>query len=167
MTYLLLDNERHARKLQVEAKSASSIHNTERLVTYPDHIQLWNISFEFDNFSTAEIAVALTSLTEGRAVFKTEDVEACRIRDEPGAALKNLYKRHMGSKPDKMKLTELLVEAMLSPESPQKVTDRPLFKVLEKITGLATRNPLPTMEEIWAANQKSELLGKLKKSSSN
>jgi hypothetical protein len=40
LTYLLLDNERFASKLQAQASSATSIHNAERLVTRSDHIQL-------------------------------------------------------------------------------------------------------------------------------
>ncbi len=62
LTYLLLDNERFARKLQAEAQSATSIHNAERLVTRSDHIQLWDRSFEFDNFTTEELAYALSAL---------------------------------------------------------------------------------------------------------
>lgn len=162
ITYLLLDDERAARKLQAEAPTAMSIHNAERLVTRPDHIQLWDKSFEFDNFTTEELATALTKLADGKAIFTIEELEACKAHAEPGAALKKLYRGGLGENPNKLTLIQFLIEAMLAPSSPTKVADRPIIRMLDKIARLASRNPLPTRQEYWEANQRSEFLGLLR-----
>jgi hypothetical protein len=162
LTYLLLDNERFARKLHAEAQSAMSIHNAERLVTRPDHIQLWDRSFEFDNFTTEELARALSALAVGKVPFTVPELERCKADAEPGAALKKLYRDRTGGNPDKMALTDLLIDAMLDPANAIQVADRPIVKTLDKIARLAARNPLPTRQELWQTNQRSEFLGLLR-----
>lgn len=162
LTFLLLDNEGFARRLQHEAHDAKSIHHTRRNVTRPDHIKLWQRSFEFDNYSSAEIADALTSQAGGKSIFTSEDVKACEGHAAPGAALKKLFLNRVGKKLDKMELAEALVKTMFAPASPRKIANRPIVKVLDQITRLAARNPLPTMQETWELNQASEFLGKLR-----
>jgi hypothetical protein len=162
LTYLLLDNERFARKLQAEAKNAKSIHNSERLVTRPDHIQLWEKSFEFDNFSTDELARCLTALTAGKASFSAADLDACKMADEAGAALKALYRDRTGGNPDKTALTNLLMDEMFSSSQGTPVSDRPIVNTLDKVARLAARNPLPTRQDSWERNQRSEFLGLLR-----
>jgi hypothetical protein len=62
LTFLILDNERYARKLKQASKDAKSIHHRRRYVTRPEYIRVWASTFEFDNFACYEIAAALTAL---------------------------------------------------------------------------------------------------------
>jgi hypothetical protein len=161
LTFLLLDNEGFARKLRDEARDAKSIHHTRRNVTRIDHIKLWQLSFEFDNYSNAEIADALTAQSNGEPAFTPDEIENCREQVAHGAALKKLYLRRTGKKLDKMKLAETLVETMLAATSGTKIGSRPIVEVLEQVALLAARNPLPTMQKNWERNQASEFLGKV------
>ncbi len=71
-TFLILDNERYARKLKAEAQKAKSIHS-RRYVTRPEYIKIWKRSFEFDNFSCTEIASVLTEMIGGQPRFASTD----------------------------------------------------------------------------------------------
>jgi len=160
ITFLILDNENYAKKLKQEAKKAKSIHSDRRYVTRPDYIKIWRESFEFDNFSCSEIVAAMSNLAMGHASFTISEVSTCKRSPNPGACLKKLYaqKTHYGLQ--KIKLSEILVEHMLSPNSRRKIGNRPIVKVLTRVANLAARNPLPTMYKIWEENQASRYLGK-------
>jgi len=158
-TFLLLDNERYARKLKSEAQRAKSIHR-RRYVTRPDYIKVWKVSFEFDNCSCTEIATALCELAEGKAKFSCGEISSCKQSSDPGARLKDLYHRKTGQKLDKLKLSDRLTEQMLSPTSRRNLTNRPLTQTLERVSRLAAQNPFPTMQEVWEQNQASKYFGK-------
>jgi len=160
ITFLILDNERYARKLHAEARNAKSIHHTNRYVTRPEYIKVWRLSFEFDNYSNSEIAKALTLAASSNARLSAQEVEACRWDPEAGAALKRLYFQKAGKRLDKMHLAELLAEQLVSPRARKKLINRPIVKTLRNIERLASRNPLPTMQEYWERNQGSKYLGK-------
>ncbi|RLB20957.1 MAG: hypothetical protein DRG71_08980 [Deltaproteobacteria bacterium] len=103
------------------------------------------------------------NLAMGHANLTISEVSTCKRSPTPGACLKKLYsqKTHYGLK--KIKLSEILVEHMLSPNSRRKIGNRPIIKVLERVAQLAARNPLPTMYKIWEENQGSKYLGKKRK----
>jgi len=157
--FLILDNERYARKLKAEAQKAKSIHS-RRYVTRPEYIKVWQRSFEFDNFSSAEIAAVLTEMEFGKKRFSRVEIDTCRQNQESGAKLKELYRQKTGKKLDKLKLSVLLTEGMLSPAAHQKIANRPVIKTLKRVAGLAARNPFPTMQEVWETNQASKYFGK-------
>lgn len=158
-SFLILDNERYARKLKAEAQKAKSIHS-RRYVTRPEYLKVWKRSFEFDNFTCAEIAAALTKMAAGKRRFSRAEIDACRQSPEAGASLKNLYYQAIGKKLDKLRMSALLTESMLSPKSHRQVANRPIIKTLERVVRLAARNPLPTMQEVWETNQASKYFGK-------
>jgi hypothetical protein len=158
-TFLILDNERYARKLKAEAQKAKSIHGP-RYVTRPEYIKVWKRSFEFDNFSCAEIANALSELAVGKGRFSAVQIETCQQSPASGAMLKELYHQRTGKKLDKLRMTALLTERMLSPVSWRTIANRPITKTLERVARLAQRNPFPTMQEIWKENQASKFFGK-------
>jgi len=160
MTFLVLDNERYARKLQAEAREAKSIHHTRRYVTRSDYVKVWHRSFEFDNYSNTELASALTVLSSGKVRFSGTEVETCKNHTEHGSELKRLFKDRTGKKLNKMQFAETLVLAMLSPSSRKKIANRPIVRFLNRVAGLVTRNPLPTMHESWELNQISNFFGK-------
>jgi len=163
ITFLILDNENYAKKLKKEAHKAKSIHSNSRYVTRPDYIKIWKDSFEFDNFSCSEIVSALNKLSKGYATFKIKEISICKKSPNPGVSLKNLFREKTNYGLEKIKLAELLVEAMLSPTSRRKIINRPIIKVLTRVTNLSSRNPFPTMRETWEKNQASTYLGKKRK----
>src|SRR3990172_3931473 len=162
-TFLILDNERYARKLKAEAQKAKSIHS-RRYVTRPEYLKVWKRSFEFDNFSCAEIASVLTEIAAGNARFSRVEIDACQQNPESGAKLKKLYRRRTGNKLDKLKMITLLTERMLSPKSRHKIANRPVIKTLERVARRAARNPFPTRQEVWKKNQASKYFGKKRRS---
>ncbi len=160
LAFLILDNERYARKLNQEFKHAKSIHHKGRYVTRPEYIRIWKTSFEFDNFSCQEIAEALTEIAPTGVHFTRKEVGTCKKSPTPGASLKHLYKQKAGGDLPKTLLTEILVDRMLSSNGRRKISSRPIIKTLTRVARLAALNPFPTMQEIWERNQVSKYLGK-------
>ena len=132
-------------------------------MTRPEYIRIWKDAFEFDNFSCSEIANAMSELAQGHASFTTAEVAACKQNKNPGARLQELYERKAQYGLQKIKLTEILVDNMLSPTSRRKIENRPIIEALVRVARLAARNPLPTMYESWEKNQASKFLGKKRK----
>lgn len=160
ITFLVLDNENYAKKLKQEAQKAKSIHSNRRYVTRPEYIRIWKDSFEFDNFSCSEIASALNKLSKGHANFKCNELAICKKSSNPGVFLKNLFFEKTNYGLQKIKLADLLIESMLSPNSRRKIKNRPIIKVLERVANLASHNPFPTRHETWEKNQASTYFGK-------
>lgn len=158
-TFLILDNERYARKLKAEAQRAKSIHS-RRYVTRPEYLKIWRKSFEFDNFSSSEIAAALTAMAAGNTHFSRAQIDMCRQDANPGAMLKAVYQQRTGKKLNKMQLCELLVAGMLSAASHRTIKNRPITKTLQRVATLAARNQSPTLQEIWEKNQASGYFGR-------
>jgi len=162
-TFLILDNENYAERLKQESRKSKSIHSKQRYVTRPEYIRIWKDAFEFDNFSCSEIAAAMNELAQGYASFTAAEVTACKKDPNPGSSLQKLYKNKAKYGLQKIKLNEILIEHMMSPDSRRRIENRPIIKVLERVARLAARNPFPTMHEIWEKNQASKFLGKKRK----
>ena len=158
--FLILDNENYASKLKVEARKAKSIHTDKRFITRPEYIKIWKDSFEFDNFSSSELASAMSKVSEGRCKFLVPQIVACRATDNPGASLTKLYKSLTNYELPKIKLNEILVDAAISVKSKRKFEGRPIVRVLDRVLQLAALNHFPTMQESWEWNQESKHLGK-------
>lgn len=160
ITFLILDNERYARRLKAAAKDQKSIHHRRRYVTRPEYIKIWKTSYEFENFSPTEIAAALTQLLGKKARFTGQEIEGCKsIGGTRVQSLEQLYEQRTGKKLIKPDLSHALVSAMLLPTR-RSVRNRPIIRTLERVAQLAARNPLPTMQELWEKNQGSKYLGK-------
>ena len=70
-----------------------SIHRPRRYVTRPEHIKIWDKSFELDNFSPKEIATALGIMAQGKIRFSCQEISICiRNKGNPNKALKELTK---------------------------------------------------------------------------
>ena len=160
ITFLVLDNENYASELKREAKKAQSIHGAKRYVTRLDQIRIWQDSFEFDNFSCTEIACALNELAQGHATFTVQQVMKAKNHPTPGSKLTKLYFGETGRRLPKVKLSKILVRIMLSPAAKRNVENRPIVKILNRVRRLAVRNPLPSTQWLWEANQSSSFLGK-------
>lgn len=159
ITFLILDNENYASKLKTTARKAKSIHHKKRFATRPEYIRIWKKSFEFDNFSCAEIAAAMNELADGRAFFSREEITACNNGTVSGDLLSKLYQQKTGYGLNKINLSEILVSKALATKS-RKMSNRPIVQVLERIERLAALNHLPIRAEIWERNQASKFLGK-------
>ena len=130
LSFLILDNENHAKKFEEKLLKARSIHNNKRFVTRQESIKILENSFEFDNFSCDEIAVALTKLAQSHAIFSGDDIASVKEDRNPGSALKKLYKRKTNYELNKIKLAEILVDMIETSKSIQKIEDRPIIKIL-------------------------------------
>jgi hypothetical protein len=61
--YVLLDNEGGAAFVRKGLLDAKSEYSEKRAVTNAEYIHIWNLTYEFDNFSNREIAGAMSALT--------------------------------------------------------------------------------------------------------
>ena len=156
--FLILDNENYAATLKANAKKAKSIHGDRQFVTRPEYIKIWRDSFEFDNFSNTEIAVALTELARGLAAFTTNEVARARKDRNPGSALKSLYRQKAKYGLQKPKLAGNLVDIMMSPKARRAIENRPIIRTLDRVERLAALNHLPTTQRTRDANQTSRFL---------
>jgi hypothetical protein len=157
MTFLILDDEGNAKHLHEAAKTKRSIHGQDRLATPPEHIKIWSKDIEFDNFSDAEIANALTNITKKKWLFDAEEVQPARSGK---TALKDVFFQKTSYKLSKTKLAQALAEIACSPENQNSAyDDRPLVRHIQTIIQMASRNPFPTDREAWQHNQRSFLLG--------
>ena len=137
----------------------TSIQTNRRYITRPEYIRIWKRSFEFDNFSCAEIAAALCEVAKGHARFTAKQVRDAREEPNPGAALAALYRCEANYGLPKIALSEALVRRMLDPATRRKVDNRPIVRILNRIATLAVRNHLPTTQRTRDANQESRFLG--------
>lgn len=160
-TFLILDNEGHAKRLEAEAKKMKSIHEQDRYVTRPEHIKIWDKSFELDNFSPKEIATALSAMTRGNIRFSYQKVTICiKDKNSPIRKLEELYKRDTGRDLSHKELAEKLVDEMLAKKTPRDIGNRPIVKILEQVAELAMYNPFPTTLDVWERNQVSGHIAK-------
>lgn len=161
-TFLILDNENHARKLKEAAKVHMSTLHRERFATRPEYIKVWKSSFEFDNFSNTEIAQAMNFVARGHR-FAPGEIAACRNSLNPGAALSALYRNRTSAGINKLDLSSELVSKMFDQASRRRLANRPLIKTLERVVKLAALNPFPTMEDSWQRNQSSTYFGRTRR----
>ena len=160
-TFLILDNEGYAKRLEAEAKKRKSIHGRDRYVTRPEHIKIWDKSFELDNFSPKEIATALTTMAQGEIRFSYQQVTICiRNKDNPNRNLEELYERKTGRGLQHKELAEKLVDEMLAKKTPRDIDNRPIVKTLDEVAELAMLNPFPVTLDLWERNQVSGYLAK-------
>ena len=158
MTYLLLDDENYARKLQEAAEHKPSLLSSNRLAMAPDHVRLWGVCLEFDNFSNTEIAKALTKIGNG-AKFSPAEIALAREDSNPGKSLSDIYAAKTSRSLNKPDLARVLGQILIDPKTRKKPAKRPIVEVLRTARKLAVRNPFPTTHEIWVRNQNSSVLG--------
>ena len=157
--FLILDNEGYAKRLRDKARRMRSIHSGKRYVTRPDYIRIWRDSFEFDNFSCAEIASALTDQAGGSVSFIRSEIANVKCQPNPGSALKNLYSEKTNYKLQKVRFSKTLTQHLFSTSARRKVGNRPIVKILTRVAKLAALNHLPTTQETREGNQESRFLG--------
>ena len=169
IAFVLMDNEGYAtRNIAGGLPNAVSVHSRERMATRADHVHVWRLSFEYDNFTDAEIAHSLNQVAEADR-FDEADVAASRassaaaVRGGKVASLGSLYSRRTGNPLDKPRLGRLLVEALLVTEESLPLDGRPIVEFLGKVVTAAALNHQPITRERWLANQRSGHLGTMRK----
>ncbi|MCK4668362.1 hypothetical protein KAU33_16535 [Candidatus Dependentiae bacterium] len=170
---LIMDNEGKAKITKDRLLKKESIFTPGRMVTKEEYIILWEKNFEFDNFSSRELAKALTILCNSKYKFKKEDVSRCmKSFDEDKTnkyTLKILYKEKTDYGLNKIEMHEILLNLIL--KNPKKEKDinneftRKILKHISNIINLASKNHQPVNYDIWKINQMSGHFGEIIKES--
>jgi hypothetical protein len=158
--YILLDNEGGAAFVKNELSDAASEYFGSRAVTKEEFIHIWNINYEFDNFSNTEIASGMSVLAPN-VLFSEREVEQARQDPNAGSALKRLFETKTASPLSKRSLNKELTSLLIAEaEASGILPQRPILDQLDKITRLAATNHQPTSGESWETNQQSGYFGK-------
>lgn len=152
LAYIMLDNEGQARNLKESARrKASRFEVRSRAMPY-DHIQVWERTFELDNFDDVEIAIALTKVANESVQFLPEEVKPVRSQ-WPENQLSKLFHDRTGQDLNKPRLAQHLAEIAISSETEATRPARPIVDLLRRVDRDAARNPLPITKESWRKNQ--------------
>lgn len=162
---IVLDSENDVPTVAKRLRGAKSRLNPGRDLTRPEYVHLWERSIEFDNFSHAEIAEALSVVAEGRAQFTEQDIrDAMAVYDarkgDPFAALYSARLNYGLSKPDLLRTLVKRVIAAGAAEFDEKGDGRrPLVRLLQRVAALAAGNTFPMTRKCWENNQASGYFG--------
>ena len=152
-TFLLLDNENSASKVRDNLLNRVSIHFDGRYVTKEEWIEIWDHSFEFDNYSLDEIQDALHEVVDNQVTFNIEQLS--RVKDSPkNKSLNKLFRDQMGDALPKRELNRILVRRMFHPKALVRIERRPIIKILNRLTHLAKRHHLPITYSEWQCYQR-------------
>jgi hypothetical protein len=107
----------------------------------------------------------MTELSEGRYLFKAEEIAACKsaIKAKKGDPLRELFYEKVRYSLSKPKLFAKLVDFIVA--SPEKEVDenvqikRPLVRLVREIIDLAAKNHQPVTMDVWQKNQESGHFG--------
>jgi hypothetical protein len=164
IVYLVLDNEGNAIKFRDKLlKKKSRYTEASRYITNGNYVFIWNMCFEFDNFSDLEIANALSSIN---AVHSFADCEVAACRREFGSrgdTISTLYRLKTNRDLNKPLLAARLIDNLIKHLDDEFTNSRPKRKLLAKIyeiIELASQNYQPSSYDAWKANQESGYLGK-------
>ncbi|MBK9375663.1 MAG: hypothetical protein IPN03_18570 [Holophagales bacterium] len=162
---IVLDSENDVPRVAKRLRGARSRLNPSRALTRPEYVHLWERSIEFDNFSHAEIAEALSVVAERRAQFAEEEIEEAMAayderKGDPLAALYSARLNYGLSKPDLLRVLVSRVIAAGATELDEKGDGkRPLVRLLQRVAGLAAGNTFPITRKCWENNQASGYFG--------
>ncbi|MDP3110668.1 MAG: hypothetical protein Q8M71_01015 [Thermodesulfovibrionales bacterium] len=165
IVYIILDNEGNAITFREKIlRKKSRYPGANRYITNEQYIFIWDLCFEFDNFSDGEIANALSSLSQGHS-FSQDEIAALRkdFGKQKGATISTLYEEKTAHSLDKPALAELLVDTVIGNLDKEVIGgnwQRPLLKKVEEIIKLAAKNYQPHRYDTWKTNQESGYLGK-------
>lgn len=169
IVFIVLDNEGRAENIKNKLINAPSKYYPNRFVTKSEYIHLWEKkTIEFENFSSEEIAYAMSKINTGKYVFTPVDIDNCQQQLKKKAAdhLSRLYKEKTGydlSKPELLKvLSDIIIENGENEFDNNEIPLRPISKLIHRIIELASMNHQPTCFDTWKKNQGSGYLGDIK-----
>lgn len=154
VVFIVLDLEGRAKKVRDRLLGARSTLEPSRMITKSNLIHVWNKSIEFDNFTDAEVAEAMTATVAGALVFSPEDIKNCRESDK---TLDKLCREKAGFELEKVKNLRLLFEKFLFNDLKNQLS-RPVIKLAQSIYEIVTLNHQPVNAAIKASNQNSGFL---------
>lgn len=111
IVFVILDNEGRAQTVKNKLTGATSKFNTNRFLTKPEYIHLWEKkTIEFENFSDNEIAQALSEISNGGYAFSSDQIADCYSQLDAGKSdpISRLFKEKMGSGLNKRELLGIL-----------------------------------------------------------
>jgi hypothetical protein len=158
VVFVVLDNERRAPQVREKLAAKESRYSPKRTVIRREFIQIWERNIEFDNFTSEEIAAALTRTANGRYQFTAEEVtKAAATFGRQGDPISDLFVAKAQYGLPKPELLCYLID-LLPLEDPSTLK-RPLLVLLDQIVEIATLNHQPTFVDTWFENQESGYLG--------
>jgi len=164
VAFLILDNENRAKTLQKRLHTENSIHNPRRRVTQKELIEILDNSFEFDNFSRNEIAVALTELAPDNITFSEEDITHPEESLNHGFSLGSVYKKKTNYGLNKIKLAKILIDKALISGS---IANTKIIRILNKVQKIVSNNYLTVCQEMRETNLNSGYYGAIKNNPKN
>lgn len=165
IVYLVLDNDNHAKQFRRKLLNTKSKYKEDnRFITRDDYIYLWDKCFEFDNFTDAEIAHALSAMYQ-TCTFSEDEIAVCRneFGKRKGKDIDELVKGKTNLTLNKPLLAKQLVDNLTKNMDEEFVDGKPKRKLITKILeicDLASRNYQPHSDKLRKTNQDSGHLGK-------
>lgn len=158
VAFVVLDNEGvGVQKLRRKLSTAPSKYYPRRTIIRREFVHVWKQSIELDNFTTEEIATALSVVSEERYRFSGAEVERAGAGfGREGDPISRLYSEKVEYELPKPKFLRLLAEAIPLKEG---VTTRPILVLLNEVLEIAALNHKPTFVDLWFENQESGYLG--------
>lgn len=163
IVFVILDDEARVSIIRDRLVKARSKFHPNRTVTKDEYIHLWTKNIEFDNFTHAEIARALTEVSAEKYSFSESEIADCERRfGREGDPLSKLYSKTLNYdlvKPELLKV--LFGYAIEAPhtEVESKKTARPIVDVMRNVIRLSLRNNPPSYLDAWEQTQNSDWLG--------
>lgn len=163
IVFIVLDNENRARVVRDRLIKARSRLVPKRMLTKPEYVHLWNRTFEFDNFSDAEIAAAMSKVAGERYSFTESEIADCRAKwdKQKKDYLSLLYEETLQYGLNKRALMKTLVDGVIANRHVEvdSATMRPIVKILNRLIDFALVNHQPESQEGWLINQKTGYFG--------
>lgn len=163
IVFVILDDEDRVAAVKQRLVTAKSKLHPRRTVTKDEYIHLWKKNVEFDNFTHAEIARAMSEVSQGRHDFTEAEIADCDERfGRRGDPLSRLYETKCVYELPKPELLKVLCDAaVVRPKMMVGDTEmnRPIVDVLDKVIGLAIHNYPPSYFDAWEETQNSDWLG--------
>lgn len=164
IVFLILDNDARAESFKTKLlKAKSRYKESNRFITKDDYVFLWNTCFEFDNFTDAEIAHALSTMYQ-KCTFSEDEIAVCRndFGKRKGKDIDELVKGKSNLTLNKPLLAKQLVDNIIKDMDEEFVEGKPKRKLISKILeicDLASRNYQTHSYKLWKKNQESGHLG--------
>lgn len=167
---LLFDNEAGSRKVRANLLQAVSSYDRRRYVTRAEYVRMWNVSFEFDNFSDVEIAQALTATAAGRYTFTSTEVSGLRAKAGKADELSKYYEQKLGYGFNKRTLAQHLVDRVIirgeNETGPAGRSRRGITRFVAKILQVASSNHPIVGDDVRSQAQASGFFGRKRRKAS-
>lgn len=155
---VVLDNEGGSPAVRERLSVKQSRYSPKRTVIRREFIHIWERNIELDNFTSEEIAAALTITADGRHTFTAEEVETAAAEfGRRGDPISELYASKVKYGLPKPTLLYHLVDDL--PLDDPGASRRPLLVLLHQLVKISALNHKPTFVDTWYENQESGYLG--------